>query len=380
MTATAQVRRSASAGRTRQIQGDGVRRASHRLALVLAFSCVAAATLPAQSLLDRPPNVSGDWVVPPGRLQFNFLHRFVVSDAPLRKVSNFPTFALGVGLPLNTMLGFHYATNSTLTPSYPNEWEFFGRLALFSEDRGAPLDVAGQVGYNLAAEGLDGEVSVAKRIGPLRLLAVGRGLSDPFESGSPRFAVGGGATVRLSRFVALAGDVATLTDRSDSAGEKVAWSAGLHLAIPNTPHTLSLQASNTNTATLQGLSRGESEVRYGFEFTVPITLARIFGKRSARAPRDTAAIGIPPESVMETVIRGMRFPQDRIEIEVGTVITWRNEDPLAHTVTARDGSFDSGLIQPGEQWSRLFDTPGTFDFFCTPHPFMTGVVIVRGGT
>jgi len=350
-----------------------------RTTVALVLTCAATPPLSAQSLLDRPPNISGDWVVAPGRLQFNFLHRFVVSDAPLRKVSNFPTFELGVGLPLNTMVGFHYATNSTLTPSYPNEWEFFGRIAPIAEDRGAPLDVAGQICCNLAAEVLDGEVSVAKRIGPVRFLAVGRGLSDPFESGHARFAVGGGATVRLSRFVALAGDVATLTDRSDSAGEKVAWSAGLHIAIPNTPHTLSLQASNTNTATLQGLSRGESKVRYGFEFTVPITLARFFGRRGAKAPRDTVALGVAPAKQMQTVIRGMRFPQDRIEIEVGTVITWRNEDPLPHSVTARDGSFDSGLISAGEQWSRLFDTPGTYEFYCTPHPFMTGVVIVRGG-
>lgn len=353
-------------------------RATSALSFTLALSGTAS-PLPAQSLLDRPPNVSGDWVVGLGTVQFNFIHRFVVSDAPLKKVSNFPTFALAAGLPFNTMLGFHYATNSTLTPRYPNEWEFFGRLAALSQDRGAPLDVAGQVGYNTAAEGLDGEISVARRIGPVRVLVVGRGLSDPFESDNPRFAVGGGATLRLTRFIALAGDVATLTDRNDSVGEKVAWSAGLHLAIPNTPHTLSLQATNTNTATLQGLSRGESEVRYGFEFTVPITLARIFGKRGQPASVDTARMGVPPDRVRETVIRGMRFPEDRIEIDVGTVITWRNEDPLAHTVTARDGSFDSTLIQPGERWSHLFDTPGTYDFFCTPHPFMTGVVVVRGG-
>jgi plastocyanin len=355
-------------------------RSACALALALALTCAVVPALPAQSLLDRPPNISGDWVVGLGTVQFNFLHRFVVSDAPLRKVSNFPTFALGVGLPLNTMIGLHYATNSTLTPQFPNEWEFFGRLAVLSADRGAPLDLASQVGYNIAAEGLDGEVTVAKRIGPVRVLAVGRGLSDPFESGNARFSVGAGATLRLSRFIALAGDVSTLTDRSDSAGEKVAWSAGLHLAIPNTPHTLSLQATNTNTATLQGVSRGDSEVRYGFEFTVPITLARIFGGRGSRQSADTALTNVPPERAKETVIRGMRFPENRIEIDVGTVITWRNEDPLAHTVTARDGTFDSGLIEPGDQWSKLFDTPGTYDFFCTPHPFMTGVVVVRGDT
>jgi plastocyanin len=50
---------------------------------------------------------------------------------------------------------------------------------------------------------------------------------------------------------------------------------------------------------------------------------------------------------------------------------------MAHTVTAADGKFDSGLIQPGGRWSHTFTQPGTYDFTCTPHPFMKGVVIVR---
>lgn len=342
----------------------------------------------AQSLLDRPPNVSGDWVANAGTVQFNFLHRFMVSDAPVRKISNFPTFLIGVGLPGALMVGAHYATNSTLAPRFPNEWEFFARLAPLSEDRGAPIDLGGQVGYNLAAEGLDGELSVAKRVGPLRLIAAARVLADPFAEGEVLFAMGGGGTLRVSRYLALAGDIAGLTKRDEDRGEKPAWSAGVHLAIPNTPHTLSLQATNTNTATLQGLSRGDSEIRYGFEFTVPVTLSRFFGRRRPpRRPQPTAdslrAPLVAQEAdstgeVIGTVIRQMKFPQNRLEIEVGTTIVWENADPLAHTVTVDDGSFDSGLIQPGEKWSYTFTRVGDYSFFCTPHPFMTGIVIVRG--
>ena len=76
----------------------------------------------------------------------------------------------------------------------------------------------------------------------------------------------------------------TLTHRDSVAGEKPAWSAGVHVAIPGTPHTLSIQATNTNTATLQGASRGTSQRRYGFEFTIPITLARYFGRRQPTPP------------------------------------------------------------------------------------------------
>jgi plastocyanin len=58
-------------------------------------------------------------------------------------------------------------------------------------------------------------------------------------------------------------------------------------------------------------------------------------------------------------------------------VAWRNNDQLVHTVTANDGSFDSGSIQPGTTWRHTFTRPGTYVFHCTPHPFMRGVIIVR---
>lgn len=354
------------------------------LRIVLAVALWPGAALSGQSLLDRPPNVSGDWVARPGTIQFNFIHRFVRSPAPERKVSNFPTFAFGVGLPRRLMIGFHYATNSTLTPRYPNEWEFLVRHLALSQDDGAAVDLSGQIGYNLSAKGTDGELSIARRMGRLRILGVGRVLSDPYSKGDIRGAVGGGATLRLLRHLALAADASTVLDRNDSRGEKVAWSAGLHLALPNTPHTLSIQVTNTNTATLQGLSVGSAQRRYGFEFTIPITLARFFGRNgapsgaAAPAQTPTPSAEIPAGGKVEQAgMRGMAFTPNRIEIEAGTTVTWKNNDPLAHTVTAADRSFDSGLIQPGASWSYTFTRPGTYDFSCTPHPFMKGLVVVK---
>lgn len=360
-------------------------------ALVLAAALGAPAIVHAQSLLDRPPNLSGGWVGNPGTLYFNFLHRFTSSDAPVRKVSNVPTFTVAAGLPLRTMVGLHYATNSALAPAFPNEWEFWARHALLRQDDGAPVDVTGQAGYNNAARGVDAEVSLARRMGPLRVVTAGRVLSDPLREGERRYAVAGGGTLRLSRYFALAGDVAALTDRAD--GEEVAWSAGLHLAIPLTPHTLSLQAGNTNAYTLQGMSRGEETVRYGFEFTIPLTLSRWFGP-SATGGHGAAPVPPPPGAPAATPtvdvaaaraagtlqaagIRNMAFAPARIEVAAGTTVEWTNNDPLPHTVTAVDGGFDSGLIQPGRTWAYTFTTPGTYDVSCTPHPFMKGVVIVR---
>ena len=194
----------------------------------------------AQTVLDRTPNLAGAWVGPPGVLHFNFLHRFSSSPAPERKVTSAPTFLLAAGLPHRTLLGVHYASNSELSARYPNEWEIFGRYAPLDQELGAPLDASIQVGYNLAGEGPDGEVAVARRQGPVRVLGAVRMLSAPNNIGGADVALAGGASLRLKRGIALAGDVTSLVDRA--AGERVAWSAGVSLAIPHTPHTLSLHA------------------------------------------------------------------------------------------------------------------------------------------
>ncbi|HEX2204493.1 MAG TPA: cupredoxin family copper-binding protein [Longimicrobium sp.] len=351
----------------------------------LMMLAVLAPAARAQSLLDRPPNLSGAWVGSKGQLYFHFLHRFTSSPAPARKVNNVPTFTVAAGLPLRTLVGLHYATNSTLAPGFPNEWEFFARHALFQQDRGFPVDVGFQAGYNNASDGVDGEVSLARRVGALRLVAAGRALADPDSAGGRELAVGGGGTLRISRYFALAGDVATLLEREE--GDQLAWSAGLHLAIPHTPHTLSLHAANTNAYTLQGLSRGEDRVRYGFEFTIPLTLSRWFGRSGGGA---AAAPAAPPQApaaqaggvaangqVVRAGMRNLAYTPARIEIAAGTTVEWTNNDPLAHTVTALDKSFDSGPIESGRTWRHTFTQAGTYDFNCTPHPFMKGTVVVR---
>jgi plastocyanin len=350
--------------------------------------CVLTPAAAAQSTLERSPNLSGGWTGPSGTVHFNFLHRFSASGPPQRKVTSAPTFLVALGLPGRTLLGFQYATNSQLVASYPNEWEYFGRFAPFLQDAGSPVDVGLQAGYNLAAQSVDGEVSLARRIGPVRLLAAGRAFSNAFDSGEARFALGAGASVRVSRWVAVAGDVVSLLDRA--ANEDPTWSAALQVQIPYTPHTLSLQATNVNTATLQGASRGTGTVRYGFEFTIPLTLSRYFGRGAppvvsappAGAAGDPAgeakaAAEAAAGSEFAASIQQLAYAPARIEVPAGTTIVWTNRDPVAHTVTAEDGSWDSGLIQPGATWRRTFDRPGTYPFICTPHPFMKGVVVVR---
>ena len=327
-----------------------------------------------QSVLDRTPNLSGGWVGPTGTLHFNFLHRFSVGASPTRKVSNSPTFLLSYRLPVSLLVGFNYSTSSDVAPQFPNEWEAFGRAVPLGVDLGSPVELALQLGYNQAARSADGELTLSRRTGPLRLMSVGRFLSHGFNRDTMRFAIGGGATLRLHRNVALAADAATLLNRRP--GEKVAWGAALQLALPYTPHTLSLQVANTNTATLQGASRGTANVRGGFEFTIPFTLNRYFH----HAPPPVSAAAAVPDSAAPQVAVAMRqlaFAPNLVEIGAGGTVAWTNRDQLPHTVTADDGAWDSGPIAPGVTWRRTFERPGTYRFHCTPHPFMKGVIVVR---
>jgi len=349
-------------------------------AAAVALACLCATAANAQSALERPANLSGGWVGTPGVLHFNFLHRFTASDAPERKVGNSPTFLLALGLPGRLLAGFNYSTNSVVAPRYPNEWEFFARAAPLAPPRW-PVEASLQGGYNLAARSADAELAAARGVGPLRLLAAARAFSDGYDSGDARTALGGGAAIRLGRYLAVAADATTLLDRRD--GERVAWSAGVQLAIPYSPHTLSLHATNATTGTLQGSSRGMDETLYGFEFTIPVTLRRYFGPREprrdttvARAPATTPANAAAGDTVRASM-RNLAYAPATFEVVAGTTIVWRNDDPLPHTVTADDGQWDSGLIMTGKSWQRTFDRPGRYPFHCTPHPFMKGTVVVR---
>jgi plastocyanin len=74
------------------------------------------------------------------------------------------------------------------------------------------------------------------------------------------------------------------------------------------------------------------------------------------------------------------FSPGSITIHVGDTIVWTNNGPSAHTATANNGSFDTGVLQKGKSASVTFHNPGTFDYHCSIHPFMHGAVVVLAST
>ena len=95
-----------------------------------------------------------------------------------------------------------------------------------------------------------------------------------------------------------------------------------------------------------------------------------------------AAIAPPIPGTTQRVVamQNFAYAPDSITIAAGTTVTWANCEPPAidaHTATARDGAWQSGFLAPGAKFSRVFSAPGRFEYFCEPHPFMHGVIIVE---
>ncbi len=79
-------------------------------------------------------------------------------------------------------------------------------------------------------------------------------------------------------------------------------------------------------------------------------------------------------------MKGMRFQPAELTVHPGETVEFKNEDIFAHTVTADDGSFDSGLIQPGSSWKMTVQKAGTIAYHCTPHPNMKAMLVTSSGT
>ena len=78
-------------------------------------------------------------------------------------------------------------------------------------------------------------------------------------------------------------------------------------------------------------------------------------------------------------IRDFYFEPAQLQVEPGTTVTWVNEGAAPHTVTANNGAYDSGTLQPGQSFSWTFNNPGTYGYYCAIHPSMTAAVTVGGG-
>jgi plastocyanin len=83
------------------------------------------------------------------------------------------------------------------------------------------------------------------------------------------------------------------------------------------------------------------------------------------------------QTAVDVPIQAFVFPAETLTVPVGTTVTWTNLDPVAHTVTDVNGTYDSGLFDEAVSWSMTFTEPGTYVYYCIPHPMMIGTVEVQ---
>lgn len=97
---------------------------------------------------------------------------------------------------------------------------------------------------------------------------------------------------------------------------------------------------------------------------------------SGAVPSLTTQTTSPMTADTAVSIANFAFNPATTTVPAGGAVTWRNDDPAPHTVTADDGQFDSGILDPGASFSWTFSAPGSVSYHCQVHPSMTGSVNV----
>lgn len=108
----------------------------------------------------------------------------------------------------------------------------------------------------------------------------------------------------------------------------------------------------------------------------------VFRNSSRGVILDTGNLGDANEPLSGTItieIKNSQYTKGKVTVKKGSTVTWMNRDATEHDVspTKTQSVFQrSPMLARGESYSVTFSETGTFDYFCTPHPFMTGSVEV----
>jgi plastocyanin len=91
-----------------------------------------------------------------------------------------------------------------------------------------------------------------------------------------------------------------------------------------------------------------------------------------------ALIAVPAAQAagMAISIDNFTFSPQRLVVTVGTTLTWTNRDDIPHTVVASGKEFRSKVLDTDDTFTFTFTTPGSYEYFCSLHPHMTGMIVV----
>ena len=90
-----------------------------------------------------------------------------------------------------------------------------------------------------------------------------------------------------------------------------------------------------------------------------------------------AASDQPSAANVAVKIDNFVFGPQAITVPVGTTVTWTNSDDIPHTAVSTDGVFKSKVMDTDEKFSYTFTKAGTYSYYCSVHPKMTGQIVVK---
>jgi plastocyanin len=86
--------------------------------------------------------------------------------------------------------------------------------------------------------------------------------------------------------------------------------------------------------------------------------------------------GTPVTGVSHMNMQNFAYQVANMQVRAGTTVTWTNQDSVPHSITFKNGMRDSGLLFQGQSFSYTFKTPGTYQYYCSVHPYMVATVTV----
>ena len=84
-----------------------------------------------------------------------------------------------------------------------------------------------------------------------------------------------------------------------------------------------------------------------------------------------------PSTANQVMVENFSFQPGTLTVKPGTTVTWVNHDDEPHTVNENNKTFKSSTLDTDAKFSYKFTSPGTYAYFCSLHPRMTGQIIVK---
>lgn len=89
-----------------------------------------------------------------------------------------------------------------------------------------------------------------------------------------------------------------------------------------------------------------------------------------------AAPAVSPPGDIE--IDNFTFAPQQLTVRAGTTVIWRNRDDIPHAIASSTRLFKSKALDTDDTYAFTFPTAGTYEYFCSLHPQMTGTIVVEG--